>query len=155
MSVSQVLQNHPMQDSPVQASAFSNGDGGLLVREQSGWGPGEDDPLDEEEELRDTWGNRAPMSTDFSQPRPFSASDIQTLPSMYEPQTGATRYTNGSETAPPDIEEIMSLESRYPATEAGIRESEIGGPSKSGTGQAWSQGEVPPLPEKGGKGARR
>ena len=61
-------------------------------------------------------------SKDFS--RPYSSADMRTLPSLYDPPTGAERYTATSE--------MISPRSRYPPSERG-RES-VGAALGSGVG---------------------
>lgn len=109
-------------------------------------------------------------SQDFTQPRPFS--EVRTLPSLYDPPTGAARYTVTSQytEGTPDgrgrellgstiMSSPMPLspESRYPGTERGDRASRmsrgtIGEALGSGRGrdreseQFWSRQKLPPLP---------
>jgi len=74
-------------------------------------------------------------SQDFSQPRPTSG--IQTLPSLYEPPTGAARYTAGADSEmyiPPRgsvgytsrDSEMLSPASKYPITERPVSEDDVG-----------------------------
>ncbi|ORX40878.1 hypothetical protein BD324DRAFT_26100 [Kockovaella imperatae] len=154
MSARQVLLE--IHQSPIPTPGYST-DGRLLVHESQY----DDDPLegeDHQESNRGAWaggsGPNAPLSTDFSQPRPFSASDVQTLPSLYEPQTGATRFTNTSLLTGDATQ--MSPDSRYPATEAGRGGSMIG--ETLGTGNRRAFGTSPPAPshsQRPKKGRRR
>lgn len=97
---------------------------------------------------------------DFSQPRPYS--DAATLPSLYDPPTGAPTYRGtmhtgwtGDETRPSTI---VSPNSHYPATNRDSRASTIG--AALGGGRAprvgderyWSSQKLPPVPGEGGHG---
>ena len=90
------------------------------------------------------------LSQDFTQPRPYTADDSQILPSLYDPPTGAERYTVQSDMTGQTLTEGgFSPESRYPVTE---RASSIGEALGSGRRrdrhgeQYWSRQELPPLP---------
>jgi hypothetical protein len=86
-------------------------------------------------------------SQDFSQPRPFS--DAYTLPSLYEPPTGAPTFrgtTYSVQTDETRPETLMSPTSRYPATDRGSTIGAALGSGRKADGDYWSRQELPPIP---------
>jgi hypothetical protein len=73
-----------------------------------------------------------------------SFTETRTLPSLYEPQTGAQRYTHVSE-------EPVSPESRYPMTERPGSDATIGAALGSGRMAEWNRADresVPDVPKR-------
>lgn len=102
---------------------------------------------------------------DFSQPRPYS--EIGTLPSLYEPPTGAptfrgTMHSGYTDSVHPDRPEtLLSPRSHYLTTERYSRGSTIGAALGSASalgreeGEYWSKQALPPIPGDGNKNAQR
>ena len=97
---------------------------------------------------------------DFSQPRPYS--DAATLPSLYDPPTGAPPYRGTMHTAwthDTRPSTMVSPTSHYPPTNRDSRASTIG--AALGSGRApmegderyWSRQKLPPVPGEGEGGA--
>lgn len=110
-------------------------------------------------------GPPATPRQDFSQPRPYS--EAGTLPSLYEPPTGAPTFrgtmhsgwTGDGMMSRPDT--MLSPRSHYPATDRGSRVSTIGAALGSGRVPSgaderyWSRQKLPPLPKHGSENAKR
>ena len=96
---------------------------------------------------------------DFSQPRPYS--EIGTLPSLYEPPTGAptfrgtmhSGYTDSTSAGGIRPETLLSPRSQYPGTERFSRSTM--GKAEGENGEYWSRQALPPLPREGDENAKR